>query len=84
MEALPAYTILNESIKESSSYMDKELLTQESIMIVKANYRRDVENNIITVPFVPIEIYRLAEKAEVMQALEIVDFLNSLSRCLVE
>ena len=44
-------------------------------MIVEANYR-DLDNNMVTIPLLPAEIYRLAEKAEVMHALKIVDFLN--------
>ena len=75
LDSLPPYVILSESLKESSTYLDKEQMELEGTMIKEGTYR-DAKGNTVIVLIIPQELYRLCSKQQAESDLETVDLLN--------
>jgi len=77
LENMPAFTLLQESIRETTAYIPKSELLTVNAMIVEGNYR-DEQGNMVTIPMIPIEVYRIIRRDAVLESLEIVDLRNAL------
>lgn len=75
LDSMPPYVVLRDTLKETTAFLDKEMLELEGVVIYEGMYR-DAVGNQITIPMLPTKVYRIPNKMDIAATLVTVDLLN--------